>query len=367
MLKRVTPPTLSANEARTRSMIAREVLNRPVPTLSTDDEAAELSLQPLPQGAAPSMFSDPHWLEFEWAGARLAVELPAKAVDAWLRGLLGAAVPATLSAAWRESAIVRGTGLLLKALGSTRRGKARLVAHGPSLESAPPTHAFDLMLRYPSSGEIVHGRLHLDGLGLLLAGGVVADLPPLPATSDWQALPVPMRLSIGTTTLPVALLRTLGPGDVVLVTHRLVQDDDHLLLNVQTPAAVKGVMVQLAGMQLTVVDTVRNIMLDTTDETGHTEEFSWDDLPIRLTFDLGEKTLTLHDLQRLQPGETMPLDRALDRCVTIRANGAVIGSGELVDIDGRLGVSVVSLNAAGQEGEARQPVDDEWQLPDDED
>lgn len=367
MLKRVTPPTLSANEARTRSMISREVSNRPVPALSADSDAPELSLQPLAQGAAPTIFSDPHWLEFEWAGARVAVELPATAIDAWLRGLLDVSVPATLSAAWRESAIVRGTGMLLNALGSTGRGLARLTAHGPCLTSDAPAHAFDLMLRYPGSGEVVHGRLHVDGLGLLLAGGVVSNLPPLPATTDWQALPVPMRLSIGTTTLPVALLRTLGPGDVVLVTHRLVQDDDHLLLNVQTPDAVKGVMVQVAGMQLTVVDTVRNIMLDTTNETDHATEFNWDDLPIRLTFDLGEKTLTLHELRRLQPGETMPLDRALDSCVTIRANGAVIGSGELVDIDGRLGVSVVSLNAAGQEGEARQPVDDEWQLPDDED
>ena len=367
MLKRLTPPALSANEARTLSVIAREVSSRPVSALSADGDAPELSLRPLAQGAPPSIFSDPHWLEFEWAGARLAVELPATAIDAWLRGMLDAAVPATLSAAWREAAIVRGTGMLLDALGSTGRGQARLTAHGPSPTSDPLAHAFDLTLRYPDSGEVVHGRLHVDGLGLLLAGGVVSKLPALPATSDWQALPVPMRLSIGTTTLPVALLRTLGPGDVVLVTHRLVQDDDHLLLNVQTPDAVKGVTVQIAGMQLTVVDTVRNIMLDTTNETGGTEEFSWDDLPIRLTFDLGEKTLTLRELQRLQPGEALPLDRALDSCVTIRANGAVIGSGELVDIDGRLGVSVVSLNTAGQEGEARRPVDDEWQLPDDED
>lgn len=124
------------------------------------------------------------------AGKVSDASLPLASWFTWLRGLLGGNVPATLSAAWRESAIARGAGLLLKGLASTERGQARLVAHGASLDPTAPVHAFDLELRYPSSGETVHGRLHLDGLGLLLAGGVVADLPVLSATTDWQDLQV---------------------------------------------------------------------------------------------------------------------------------------------------------------------------------
>ena len=83
MLTRVSHPALSANEAKARSLIARQVLNRPLPGLSADGHAAELSLRPLARGVAPSLFSDPYWLEFEWAGARLVIEIPATAIDTW--------------------------------------------------------------------------------------------------------------------------------------------------------------------------------------------------------------------------------------------------------------------------------------------
>jgi type III secretion protein Q len=73
------------------------------------------------------------------------------------------------------------------------------------------------------------------------------------------------------------------------------------------------------------------------------ERISLDQLPIRLSFDVGTKTLTLAEIQSLTPGSTFTVDRPAQDYLTIRANGAVIGTGQLVEIDGRLGVSVTSL------------------------
>ena len=45
----------------------------------------------------------------------------------------------------------------------------------------------------------------------------------------------------------------------------------------------------------------------------------------------------------LGPGHVFDLGRELRRAVIIRANGKVIGEGELVDVDGQIGVAVLSL------------------------
>ncbi|GAB1387144.1 hypothetical protein MASR1M59_22920 [Melaminivora sp.] len=71
------------------------------------------------------------------------------------------------------------------------------------------------------------------------------------------------------------------------------------------------------------------------------------DLPVRLSFDLGELTLTLAQLQALQPGQALALGRPLAGAVQVRANGVLIGAGELVQIDGQLGVSLSHLWADG--------------------
>jgi type III secretion system YscQ/HrcQ family protein len=66
-------------------------------------------------------------------------------------------------------------------------------------------------------------------------------------------------------------------------------------------------------------------------------------VPVRVTFDLGQRSLTLAELREIGPGHVFELGRELRRCVQVRANGRLIGEGELVDVDGRLGVSILSL------------------------
>ncbi|MNR35751.1 Yop protein translocation protein Q [compost metagenome] len=76
------------------------------------------------------------------------------------------------------------------------------------------------------------------------------------------------------------------------------------------------------------------------------EAASFDAIPVRLSFDLGEISLTLAELRALQPGQAIRLGHPIASAVRIRANGALIGEGELVEIDGQLGISVRQLFAA---------------------
>ena len=70
-----------------------------------------------------------------------------------------------------------------------------------------------------------------------------------------------------------------------------------------------------------------------------------DEISIRISFDLGERSLPLAELRTLAAGYVFELGRDLRRSVVIRANGKVIGEGELVDIEGQTGVSVLSISA----------------------
>ncbi len=70
---------------------------------------------------------------------------------------------------------------------------------------------------------------------------------------------------------------------------------------------------------------------------------SIDQLPLRVTFDLGDLAMTLGQVRELQVGQSIDLGQPLTSAVRVRVNGLLIGLGELVDIDGRMGVTVTSL------------------------
>ena len=70
-------------------------------------------------------------------------------------------------------------------------------------------------------------------------------------------------------------------------------------------------------------------------------------MAIELVFEVGRQSLPVHELRTIQPGFTFELDSPLAAPATIRANGRVIGKGELMEVDGRLGVRVTEMAGNG--------------------
>ncbi len=68
------------------------------------------------------------------------------------------------------------------------------------------------------------------------------------------------------------------------------------------------------------------------------------DISIHIVFEVGQKHLPIKELQSLKAGYTFELDNSADRPVTIRANGKVIGTGELLKVGDRIGVRVTSFS-----------------------
>jgi len=68
-----------------------------------------------------------------------------------------------------------------------------------------------------------------------------------------------------------------------------------------------------------------------------------DEAHVELIVQLGTTRLTLRQLAELAPGAIVALGRPLSGPFELRAAGRLIGHGELVDVDGEVGVRIVSL------------------------
>jgi len=58
---------------------------------------------------------------------------------------------------------------------------------------------------------------------------------------------------------------------------------------------------------------------------------------------LGKKRMTFDQLLRLKLGEVINLERPPNEIVDLVANGKVVARGELVEIDGQLGVKIIKI------------------------
>jgi type III secretion protein Q len=68
-----------------------------------------------------------------------------------------------------------------------------------------------------------------------------------------------------------------------------------------------------------------------------------DDAHLELTVQLGTTHLSLRQIANLAVGQIISLGRPLAGPYDIRVGNRLLGQGELVDVDGELGVRIVSL------------------------
>lgn len=67
------------------------------------------------------------------------------------------------------------------------------------------------------------------------------------------------------------------------------------------------------------------------------------DLTVPLVVVMGRKSFTVRDLLALRIGQVMDLERAPLEPVDLVAAGKVVGKGELVEVDGKLGIRILKL------------------------
>lgn len=346
-------PRLSRNEAQARNLVAQRALACPVELAG---QPWTLDVQPWPpgQGASPPAAHDWH-LRLSWGGACFDLWLPASAAQIWMSASAPDLDLPTLPEAFSAAVLEEALDAALAALSGLQRGAARLESLSRADGDTGGPQRFGL--RLAQGDAVVHGALATDTLGLMLMAGLLAQRPVQANALDEDRLPVPLFATLGTARLSVDELDSLRPGDAVLLERTWLDADGSLWLL----AGDIGVRARWNDGRLDVTQTATPIglaMPEPEAETAlapspageHAAETppDWQSLPVRLSFDLGERSLTLGEIKALQVGQSLELSRPLDQAVHIRANGALIGSGELVEIDGRLAVSIASLAPAAK-------------------
>lgn len=340
-------PRLTRSETQALAALATPGAGAPI-TLP-NGQAAVLHLTPLAPGQDSVAPAGAQRLQVEWGGGQLALDLAPAALDAWVQLVLGTDSQVALPEEFRQAALEHLLQWLTARLESCARGPAQLqsVAAATAGRPAETPHALALSV-HPAQGPALSCTLHMDSLALMLVSSLARDLP---AASDeglaLDALPVSLQLCVGQTALPLNQLRGLRQGAVVWLAQSHMHTGQGVLLRTAIGARrfwSAAAVLQDGQLLLTSPPNTMSPSTDTPQDSGEAP-LSLDEMPIHLSFDLGTKTVTLGQLRQLSEGHALALDRDIQAAVSIRANGALVGQGQLLDIDGRLGVLINRLHA----------------------
>ncbi|KTB69595.1 type III secretion protein [Pseudomonas viridiflava ICMP 13104] len=167
-----------------------------------------------------------------------------------------------------------------------------------------------------------------------------------------QALRISLSVEAGQAPLTSAELRSLLPGDVVMLDTLA---DAHVLLRLgrhcQTVAKRQGDTLVWQGAlrpgspQLPPYTRDRNDLMSEM-STDADLDASLDELPLTLVCQLGSVELTLAQLREMAPGSLLPLTSLAHDEVDLMVNGRRIGRGELVTIGDGLGVRLLGFSGS---------------------
>jgi flagellar motor switch/type III secretory pathway protein FliN/pSer/pThr/pTyr-binding forkhead associated (FHA) protein len=287
----------------------------------------------------------------EFGGARLfTVRISPDIGSAYLRvsaGLLATLVH-RVSQAEPEQILPSDTGLfefLLLALLERANSELRFPFYFSLVPfEAPPTDETGISIEYvlDLTGAAGVAELFLPGRLLTRISHTrsIYQSPDVPVS--WHIL-----AAMGYSDLSLEELADLETGDVLLVTSA------HRLLLPATPQAGdrgwKADLLQSEPRRLRIEEYFERSNLAMESEAATTEQNDSRKpdlaiLPVRVHIVLSQLEMTLAELNKLRPGSIVELDREKSEAVQLAVNGKIAGTGELVDIEGRLGVRVLSWN-----------------------
>jgi type III secretion protein Q len=299
----------------------------------------EVRLAGAARPAAPTAGAAMHRLAVELAAlpgvAQLEVEplLVARVVEALCAG--GAPPPAAAALTPLEETALEL--LVLAAIDGARQVAVVDERLAPRLARAAPPDAPGALTRPAGSPlavdlEIVAGAVRGRARLLLPPAAVLALRGPAVLEEPLASFPLFASLRGGSAALTPAELASLAPGDVVLTDPP--PDGRHRLV---FPGGLTAVGPVASGA-LTVERTEMDDRLA--------------EIPVTLEVELARVPLTLADLARLAPGGTLPLHLDQRGLVTLRLGERALARGELVEVDGAVGVRILSMELAWASGAA---------------
>lgn len=241
-----------------------------------------------------------------------------------------------------------------------------------SFQVAPITPALNITLD-------IKGQKHPGLLGINAQNkSWLESLPAASPNASLSRLPVPITLEAGRTTLTSHQIHHLRTQDIIFFDHNWYEDHSTVFVKI---SADQGFMAQINDQIITLTNTMEAPVSDDFDELddfddidddlddlddlddildGDTENTSAPEtvpqlqpsegstpdvknIPVQLTFDIGQQDIPLGNMAQLTPGFTFQLNRPIASPVIIHANGKPLAEGELVDVNGQLGTRITRM------------------------
>lgn len=160
---------------------------------------------------------------------------------------------------------------------------------------------------------------------------IFSTLPLAPSVLG-DDIPLPYSLAIGRTSLSLNETKSLEAGDIIFF------DINHLIDNQAVLIIANRAMWRCSLVENRVTITATEV-----ESTMPSDNTDIQSLPINISFEIGEQTVTVAELSQLQENFVFELSGPLDQPVKLKVNGKVLATGELVKVNDHLGVRVISL------------------------
>lgn len=156
---------------------------------------------------------------------------------------------------------------------------------------------------------------------------------------DWEEHDTPLWLEISRVVFSMQEINQLQPSDLILLEDTRFEDEGLLRLCLDSGYCCEATLSQTTPSTLT-INTEWMPMSDN-EQKQNIEHIS--QIPVQLSFDVGEKTLSFNEVRQLRPGYILELSKSLPEIIQIRSQHRLIGTGELVEINGRIAVRIINL------------------------
>ncbi|WP_051542862.1 type III secretion system cytoplasmic ring protein SctQ [Thiothrix lacustris] len=162
---------------------------------------------------------------------------------------------------------------------------------------------------------------------------------PSDTNADWEEHVTPAWLEISRTVFTMAEINQLQAADLILLEDTRFENESLLRLRLNSGYYCEATLNRTTPSTLT-INTEWMPMSDN-EQKQNIEHIS--QIPVQLSFDVGDKTLSFNEVRQLRPGYILELGKSLPEIIQIRSQQRLIGTGELVEINGRVGVRILNL------------------------
>ena len=179
------------------------------------------------------------------------------------------------------------------------------------------------------------------------------ELPQRVAVRDLSALKLELSASAGVARLTQRLATSLLPGDVIVLDETRVVFEGSRARG-ELKAALPGshsfirCTIEDQGLRIEAFhrskdQSMTTANVDTTADLGEPGQGFAADTPIEMQVEVARFSLTFEELQRLRAGDVLVTGRRIGERVVLRISGQSFAEGELVDVEGEIGVRLLSF------------------------